>query len=52
MQIEEYGINLDGELISIEQTRRGKTDLKCSYSNCRVIADKEKIKTHNLAHKR
>ncbi len=44
MQIDEYGINLDGELISIEQTRRGQTDLKCSYCNNGLIAEKEKLK--------
>jgi Meiotically up-regulated gene 113 len=50
MQLEEYGINLDGELISIEQTRRGKTDLSCPYCNCGLTAKKGEVKAHHFAH--
>jgi hypothetical protein len=50
MQLEEYGINLDGELISIEQTRRGKTDLRCPYCNCGLTAKKGEVKAHHFAH--
>lgn len=50
MQIEDYGINLDGELISIEQTRRGKTSLRCPYCNGELIAKKGKIRAAHFAH--
>jgi hypothetical protein len=50
MQIEEYGIDLDGELISIEQIRRGKTDLRCPYCNGGLIAKKGEVRASHFAH--
>ena len=54
----EYGIDPDGNLISVDRVRRGKTDLKCPYCQRRGWAAPQggltsktgEIKAHHFAH--
>ncbi|MBW4533659.1 MAG: hypothetical protein KME09_06945 [Pleurocapsa minor HA4230-MV1] len=46
----EYGINPDGELITIEEVTSGKTNLVCPFCDRALTAKKGKIKQHHFAH--
>lgn len=46
----QYGVNPDGELIAIDQVRRGKTGLTCPYCGGFLAAKKGRIKAHHFAH--
>lgn len=45
-----YGLNADNILVSIEETPRGKTGLRCPYCSGELTAKKGKIKVHHFAH--
>ena len=45
-----YGINLEGELVTIEEVTSGKTNLVCPFCNRSLTAKKGKIKQHHFAH--
>ncbi len=46
----EYGIDPDGNLISVNRVRRGKTDLKCPYCQGNLTSKKGEVKAHHFAH--
>lgn len=50
MQLEDYGVDSNGELVEIDRVRRGKTDLKCPYCNGGLTAKKGSVKAHHFAH--
>ena len=45
-----YGVNLAGELITIEEVTSGKTNLVCPFCDSLLTAKKGKIKQHHFAH--
>ena len=45
-----YGVNPEGELITIEEVTSGKTNLVCPFCGCDLTAKKGKIKQHHFAH--
>ena len=45
-----YGVNQDNNLVSIEDSPRGKTQLRCPYCGGELIAKKGRIKEHHFAH--
>ncbi len=45
-----FGVNSDGNLVSIEDVTRGKTSLKCPYCGSGLTAKKGKVKEHHFAH--
>lgn len=45
-----YGINSSGGLVEIEESPRGKTNLKCPYCNAVLVAKKGLIKEPHFAH--
>ena len=45
-----YGVNPEGELITIEEVTSGKTNLVCPFCDCDLTAKKGKIKQHHFAH--
>jgi hypothetical protein len=45
-----YGIDSDGNLISVDRVRRGKTELKCPYCQGNLTSKKGEIKVHHFAH--
>src|SRR5579871_5866009 len=46
----QYAVNDGGELICIEQTPRGRTDLHCPYCGGLLTAKKGQIKAPHFAH--
>ena len=47
-----YGVNPQGELITITEVTSGKTNLVCPFCACYLTAKKGKIKQHHFAHNR
>lgn len=45
-----YGVNLEGELITIEEVTSGRTNLVCPFCDSLLTAKKGKIKQHHFAH--
>ena len=45
-----YGVNPEGELITIEEVNSGKTNLVCPFCDRDLTAKKGKIKQHHFAH--
>ena len=45
-----YGVNPEGELITIEEVSSGKTNLVCPFCDRDLTAKKGKIKQHHFAH--
>lgn len=45
-----YGVNPEGELITIEEVTSGKTNLVCPFCERDLTAKKGKIKQHHFAH--
>ena len=45
-----YGVNPQGELITIEEVTSGKTNLVCPFCDRDLTAKKGKIKQHHFAH--
>ena len=45
-----YGVNQENKFVSIEDSPRGKTQLKCPYCGGELTAKKGKIKAHHFAH--
>ena len=45
-----YGVNQDNNLVSIEDSPRGKTDLRCPYCGGKLTAKKGRVKEHHFAH--
>lgn len=45
-----YGVDEDGVFVSIDDTSKGKTKLKCPYCNNGLTAKKGKVKEHHFAH--
>ena len=46
----EYGVNPEGELITIAEVNSGKTNLVCPFCDRQLTAKKGKIKQHHFAH--
>ena len=46
----EYGVNSEGELITIAEVGSGKTNLVCPFCDRQLTAKKGKIKQHHFAH--
>lgn len=46
----EYGINKHGELIYVDQARRGLNELSCPYCGGQLLAKKGGIISHHFAH--
>ena len=46
----EYGVNPQGELITIAEVSSGKTNLVCPFCDRQLTAKKGKIKQHHFAH--
>ena len=45
-----YGVDPDGELVTIEEISSGKTNLVCPFCDSQLTAKKGKIKKHHFAH--
>ncbi|MEM1395416.1 MAG: GIY-YIG nuclease family protein [Cyanobacteria bacterium P01_H01_bin.150] len=45
-----YGVNQDNNLVPIEDSPRGKTDLRCPYCGGKLTAKKGRVKEHHFAH--
>lgn len=45
-----YGVAPDGELVSIHEAARGKTQLTCLYCGGELTAKKGKVKEHHFSH--
>jgi len=45
-----YGVDANNTLVSIEDTRSGKTNLGCPYCGNQLIAKKGRVKQHHFAH--
>jgi len=45
-----FGVALDGELTSIDEVARGKTNLACLYCGGSLTAKKGSVKEHHFAH--
>ncbi|WP_414625176.1 GIY-YIG nuclease family protein [Calothrix sp. CCY 0018] len=45
-----YGVNQDNNLVPIEDSPRGKTQLRCPYCGGKLTAKKGRIKEHHFAH--
>ncbi len=45
-----FGVNPQGELITIDEVSSGKTNLVCPFCNSQLTAKKGKIKQHHFAH--
>ncbi len=45
-----YGVNQDNNLVSIEDSPRGKTQLRCPYCGGELTAKKGSKKEHHFAH--
>ena len=45
-----YGVNQDNNLVAIEDSPKGKTQLKCPYCGGELTAKKGRIKEHHFAH--
>lgn len=45
-----YGVNPEGELITISEVKSGKTNLVCPFCDRPLTAKKGKIKQHHFAH--
>ncbi|MEG3900056.1 MULTISPECIES: competence protein CoiA family protein [unclassified Microcoleus] len=45
-----FGVALSGELTSIDEAVRGKTNLACLYCGGGLTAKKGKVKEHHFAH--
>lgn len=46
----EYGVNASGELVHIEKSIRGRTELKCPYCGVGLIARQGKVLAWHFAH--
>ncbi len=46
----DFGMNAQNELVSIDETHRGLTDLTCPYCGERLIARKGQVLVHHFAH--
>jgi hypothetical protein len=45
-----FGVALSGELTSIDEVVRGKTNLACLYCGRSLTAKKGSVKEHHFAH--
>lgn len=45
-----YGVNQDNNLVAIEDSPRGKTQLRCPYCGEKLTAKKGQVKEHHFAH--
>ena len=46
----EYALNKDDKLVSVEDVKRGRSDIRCPYCQGELTAKKGKIKAHHFAH--
>ena len=45
-----YGVNQENNLVAIEDSPRGKTQLRCPYCGGKLTAKKGRVKEHHFAH--
>ncbi len=45
-----YALNSNGDLVSVGDVKRGRSDIKCPYCYGELTAKKGKVKAHHFAH--